>query len=66
MHTAATRWSTCLGEKAEQHVLDSDWMNNKVNNAVTDLDSDYDPPAFISGVDGQSLHVCVERDINLT
>ena len=65
MHTAATRRSTCLAEKAEQRVLDSDQMNNQVDDTVTDPDSDDDPPAFMSGANGQSLCVCVERDINL-
>ena len=65
MCTAATRQSTHLAEKAEQHVLNSDQMNNEVNDGVTDPDSDHDPPAFMSGADGQSLCVCVERDINL-
>ena len=46
-------------------MLDSDQMNNQVDNAVADLDSDDDPPAFMSGADGQSLRVSVERDINL-
>ena len=65
MHTAATRRSTHLAEKAEQHMLDSDQMNNQVDDSVADPDSDYDPPAFTSGVDGQSLCICVERDFNL-
>ena len=65
MCTAATRRSTCLAEKAEQQVLNSDQMNNQVNDTVADLDSDDDPPAFMSGANGQSLCVCVERDINL-
>ena len=47
-------------------MLDSDQMNNQVNDTVTNLDSDDDPPAFMSGADGQSLCICVERDINLT
>ena len=42
-------------------MLDSDQMNNQVDDAVADLDTDDDPPAFTSGVDGQSLHVSVER-----
>ena len=66
MCTAATRWSTCLAEKAEQRVLDSDQINNQVNDAVADPDSDDDPPAFMSGADGQSLRISIERDINLT
>ena len=66
MHTAATRWSTHLAEKAEQRVLDSDQMNNQVDDSVTNPDSDDDPPAFTSGADGQSLRVCIERDFNLT
>ena len=66
MHTAATRWSIRLAEKAEQQVLDSDQMNNQVDDAVADPDSDDDPPAFMSGADRQSLRICVERDINLT
>ena len=66
MHTAATRWSTHLAEKAEQQVLDSDQMNNQVDGTVTDLDSDDDPPAFTSGADEQSLRICVERDFNLS
>ena len=65
MCTAATRRSTHLAEKAEQRVLDSDQMNNQVNDVVTYPDSDDDPPAFTSGADGQSLHISVERDINL-
>ena len=65
MHTAATRRSICLAEKTEQHVLDSDQMNNQVDDVVTNPDSDDDPPAFTSGVDRQSLHVSVERDVNL-
>ena len=40
-------------------------MNNQVDDAVADLDSDDDPPAFTSGADGQSLRVSIERDINL-
>ena len=56
---------TRIAEKVEQQVLNSDQMNNQVDNTVTDLDSDDDPPAFTSGVDRQSLRVCVERDINL-
>ena len=66
MRTAATRRSTCLAEKAEQRVLDSDEMNNQVDDTVADPDSDDDPPAFTSGADRQSLHISVERDINLT
>ena len=66
MCTAATRRSTHLAEKAEQQVLDSDQMNDQVGDAVTDPDPDDNPPAFTSGVDGQSLRVSVERDINLT
>ena len=66
MHTAATRWSTCLAEKAEQRVLDSDQMNNKVDDTIANLDSDDNPPAITSGADGQSLCVSIERDINLT
>ena len=66
MRTAATRQSTCLADKAKQGVLNSDQMNNQVDNAVADLDSDDDPPAFMSGVDMQSLRVCIERDFNLT
>ena len=46
MCTAATRRSTRLAEKAEQRVLDSDQMNNQVDDAVADPDSDDDPPAF--------------------
>ena len=66
MHTAATRWSIHLApEKAEQRVLDSDQMNNQVDDAVADPDSDDNPPAFTSRADGQSLCICVERDINL-
>ena len=65
MHTAATRRSTRLAEKAEQRVLDSDQMNQQVDDIVADPDSDDDPPAFTSGADGQSLCVSVERDINL-
>ena len=65
MRTTATRWSTHLAEKAEQRVLDSVQMNNQVDNAVANLDSDDNPPAFMSGVDGQSLCVCIERDFNL-
>ena len=41
-------------------------MNNEVNIDVANPDSDYDPPAFMSGGDGQSLHIHMERDINLT
>ena len=62
MRTAATRRSIRLAEKIEQRVLDSDQMNNQVDNAVADPDSDDNPPAFTSGVDGQSLHVSIERD----
>ena len=47
-------------------MLDSDQMNNQVDDSVTGPDSDYNPPAFTSGADGQSLCVHVERDINLT
>ena len=65
MCTAATRQSTHLAEKAEQQVLDSDQMNNQVDDTVADPDSDDDPPAFTSGADRQSLHVSIERDINL-
>ena len=65
MRTTATRWSTRLAEKTEQQVLDSDQMNNQVDDAVTDPDSDDDPPAFTSGADGQSLRISVERDVNL-
>ena len=65
MRTAATRQSTCLAKKTQQRVLDSDQMNNQVDDAVTNPDSDDDPPAFTSGADGQSLRVCVERDFNL-
>ena len=49
MHTAATRWSTYLAEKAEQRVLDSDQMKNQVDDTVADPDSDDDPPAFMLG-----------------
>ena len=66
MCTAATRRSTCLAEKAEQWMLNSDQMNNQIDNSVTDPDSDYNAPAFTSGADRQSLCVCVERDFNLT
>ena len=38
MHTAATRQSTRLAEKAKQRVLDIDQMNNQVDDAVADLD----------------------------
>ena len=65
MRTAATRRSTHLAEKAEQWVLDSDQMNNQVDDAVADPDSDDDPPVFTSGADGQSLRISVERHINL-
>ena len=65
MHTAATRRSTRLAEKAEQRVLDSDQMNNQVDDTVADLDPDDDPPAFTSGADRQSPCVSIERDINL-
>ena len=65
MHTAATGWSPHLAEKAEQQVLDSDQMNNQVDDTVADPDSDDDLPAFTSGADGQFLHVCIERDFNL-
>ena len=65
MRTAATRRSIRLAEKTEQHVLDSDQMNNQVDDVVADPDSDDDPPAFTSGADGQSLRVSVERDVNL-
>ena len=44
IHTTATRRSTRLPEKAEQQVLDSDQMNNQVDDTVTNLDSDDDPP----------------------
>ena len=40
-------------------------MNNQVDDTVTNLDSDDDPPAFMSGADRQSLHISIERDINL-
>ena len=66
MCTTATRRSTHLAEKAEQHVLDSDQMNNEVVDSVANLDSDHDPPAFMSRSDGQSLCICIERDVNLT
>ena len=65
MCTTATRWLTRLAEKAEQQVLNSDQMNNQVDDAVANLDSDDDPPAFMSGADGQSLCECIERDFNL-
>ena len=65
MRTAATSRSTRLDEKAKQRVLDSDRMNQQVDDTVADPDSDDDPPAFTSGADGQSLHVSIERDINL-
>ena len=65
MHTAVTRRSTCLAGKAKQRVLDSDQMNNQVDNTVANLDSDDDHPAFTSRADGQSLRICVERNINL-
>ena len=65
MRTAATRRSIRLAEKTKQHVLDSDQMNNQVDDVVADLDSDDDPPAFMSGADGQSLCISVERDVNL-
>ena len=65
MHTTVTRQSIHLAKKAEQRVLDSDQMNNQVDDTVTNPDSDDDPPAFTSGADGQSLRVCVERDFNL-
>ena len=65
MRTTATRQSTHLAEKGKQHMLDSDQMNKQVDNSVADPDSDYDPPAYTAGVDGQSLRICVERDFNL-
>ena len=46
-------------------MLNSDQMNNKVIDGVTDPDSDHDSLAFTSGVDGQSLYIHVERDVNL-
>ena len=61
MCTTATRQSTCLAEKAEQRMLDSYQMNNQADDFVANPDSDYDPPAFMSGVDGQSLCICIER-----
>ena len=66
MHTAAARQSTHLAEKAEQHVLDSDQMNNQVDNSVANPDSDYDPPVFMSGEDRQSLCVHVECYVPVT
>ena len=66
MRTTATRRSIHLAKKAKQQVLDSDQMNNQVDDAVADPDSDDDPPAFMSRVDRQSLRICIERDINLT
>ena len=65
MCTAATRQSTCLAEKAEQQMLDSDQMNNQVDDVVADPDSDDNPPVFTSGADGQSLCICIERDFDL-
>ena len=46
-------------------MLNSDQMNQQVDNTVADPDSDDDPPAFTSGADGQSLCISIERDINL-
>ena len=61
MRTAATRRSIRLAEKIEQRVLDSDQMNNQVDDVVADPDSDDNPPAFTSEADGQSLRESVER-----
>jgi len=66
MHTAATRWSTHLVEKAEQRVLKSDQMNKGAVNPVDNPNADPDPLAFMSRADMQSLCVRIERDINLT
>ena len=66
MHTAATRQSTCLAEKAEQRVLESNQLNEGATNTVDDPDIDLDPPVIMSRADGQSLCICVERAINLT
>ena len=65
MHTAATRWSTHLVEKAEQRVLESDQMNEGAVNQVDDPDADPDSLAFTSGDDAEPLCVRVERNVNL-
>ena len=65
MRTAATRRSTCLVEKAEQRVLESDQMNEGAVNQVDNPDTDPDPLAFTSGADAEPLCVRIERDVNL-
>jgi len=66
MHTTATRQSTCLVEKAEQQVLESNQMNKGAVDQVDDPNADPDPLAFTSGADAEPLCVCVERNVNLT
>ena len=66
MHTAATRWSTYLAEKAEQQVLESNQMNEGSTDTVDNPNTDLNPPVIMSRADRQSLHVCIERDVNLT
>ena len=64
LHTMAARQSCCLAEQVEQRVLDSDCMNRGAMSTPTDAPGDA-PTALTSGVDGQSLHSHVERNINL-
>ena len=59
MGTAVTRQSTCLAEKPEQRVLDSDQMNKGAVNPVADPNDDSDPLAITSGADGKSLHASI-------
>ena len=61
-HDLSSRNST---SRIAATLLDSDQMNNQVDDAVANPDSDDDPPAFMSRADRQSLHICVDRDINL-
>ena len=63
--SAAARWSRCLAEQTEQHVLNSVQLNAESSPIPVEPDEDDSPLAIQAGADGQSLHTHVERQVDL-
>ena len=66
LHSAVARQSRHLAEQTEQHVLDSIQLNAESSPIPMWPDNDDSPLAIQAGADGQSLHTCIERQVDLT
>ena len=65
LRLAAARQSRRLAEQTEQHVLDSIQLNTESSPIHVGPDNDDLALAIQAGADGQSLHMRVERQVDL-